>query len=99
MPNKRSKPIGDGPRFTPKAARARRAAVAWAAMVQRARENEARCIRCGCSDLSACPGGCGWLRVDRSAKVGICSNCSRGQSGPAAGRALRRHIREEKGHG
>lgn len=34
------------------------------------------CIGCGCDDNHACPGGCSWLRVDRDAGLGVCSNCS-----------------------
>lgn len=33
------------------------------------------CVGCGCDDLHACAGGCSWLRVDREAGVGVCSNC------------------------
>lgn len=37
--------------------------------------DEATCICCGCSDSSACAGGCWWLRVDYDEGFGICSNC------------------------
>src|SRR5690242_12826592 len=33
------------------------------------------CIGCGCDDECACNGGCGWLRVDRSAGTGVCTRC------------------------
>lgn len=33
------------------------------------------CIGCGCDDDRACPGGCAWLRVDRKAGLGVCSQC------------------------
>lgn len=29
------------------------------------------CIRCGCTDLNACPGGCGWARLDPN----VCTTC------------------------
>jgi hypothetical protein len=35
----------------------------------------ATCIGCGCNDLHACPSGCSWLRLDREAGVGVCSEC------------------------
>lgn len=38
-----------------------------------------RCIACGCDDLHACEGlfgdPCHWLRVDRDAGLGVCSEC------------------------
>ncbi|WP_205736064.1 hypothetical protein [Acidiferrobacter sp. SPIII_3] len=34
------------------------------------------CIECGCDDWHACPGGCSWLRVDRAAGLGVCSECA-----------------------
>ena len=36
---------------------------------------EASCVYCGCSDSRACASGCGWLAVDRLARVGVCTNC------------------------
>lgn len=33
------------------------------------------CIGCGCDDMYACDGGCSWLRVDRGAGLGVCSEC------------------------
>lgn len=39
-------------------------------------EQVATCIGCGCDDLHACTGGCGWLRVDRHGHRGICTNCA-----------------------
>lgn len=43
------------------------------------RGRESVCIRCGCSDLNACPGpfgeGCSWLVLDRKRGIGICSSC------------------------
>lgn len=35
----------------------------------------ANCIGCGCNDVHACDGGCSWLRVDRVAGLGVCSEC------------------------
>lgn len=40
----------------------------------------ATCIGCGCNDLQACwdeEAGqpCSWLRVDRKARLGVCSAC------------------------
>lgn len=42
--------------------------------------NIATCIGCGCDDLHACHddatgGPCSWLRVDRKARLGVCSAC------------------------
>jgi hypothetical protein len=37
--------------------------------------NTAVCIGCGCTDTNACDGGCSWLRVDRAAGLGVCSEC------------------------
>lgn len=38
-----------------------------------------RCIGCGCDDRHACQDEfgepCGWLRIDREAGVGVCSEC------------------------
>ncbi len=34
------------------------------------------CLRCGCDDLHAPPGGCAWARVDRELGVGVCSCCA-----------------------
>ena len=33
------------------------------------------CIGCGCDDFHACPGGCFWRRVDKDARLGVCSEC------------------------
>lgn len=33
------------------------------------------CIACGCDEQHACDGGCGWLRFDATALVGVCSQC------------------------
>ena len=35
----------------------------------------ATCIGCGCDDHHACPLGCSWLKVDRAAGIGVCSEC------------------------
>lgn len=35
----------------------------------------ATCIGCGCNDLHAYSGGCSWLRLDRDAGKGVCSEC------------------------
>jgi hypothetical protein len=37
----------------------------------------ATCISCGCDDLHACGAGCYWVRVDRGAGIGVCSECQR----------------------
>ncbi len=34
------------------------------------------CIGCACHDLKACACGCSWLRVDRDAARGVCSECA-----------------------
>jgi hypothetical protein len=36
----------------------------------------ATCTKCGCTDSKACEGGCWWVKVDREAGTGLCSNCS-----------------------
>ena len=33
------------------------------------------CIGCGCDDDYGCDGGCSWLRLDRFAGLGVCSQC------------------------
>jgi hypothetical protein len=48
-----------------------------------AREAEARCLGCGCTDSKACPGGCEWSLVDRFARIGVCSRCSVGKHAAA----------------
>ena len=35
----------------------------------------AKCIKCGCTDDRACPGGCSWVWVDRKKGKGLCSQC------------------------
>ncbi len=35
------------------------------------------CIGCGCNDNYACDGGCSWIRLDRKAGLGVCSECER----------------------
>ncbi len=40
----------------------------------------ATCVGCGCTDVSACVNEltgepCGWLRLDRSAGEGVCTEC------------------------
>lgn len=40
-------------------------------------EDVAKCRKCGCTDLHACPGGCSWVEVDRERGVGLCSNCAK----------------------
>lgn len=42
--------------------------------------NEATCIGCGCTDMHACSdeieeAPCHWRRVDRKARLGVCSSC------------------------
>lgn len=39
------------------------------------RAGESRCVRCGCTDSSACPAGCAWIVVDREIGLGLCSMC------------------------
>lgn len=34
---------------------------------------EVRCVRCGCSQMDACPGGCSWVSSDPA----LCSACVR----------------------
>lgn len=34
------------------------------------------CIGCGCTDDSACAGGCSWIAVDPSSGKGLCSRCA-----------------------
>lgn len=36
---------------------------------------EARCVACGCTDSRACVGGCWWIALDRSRRIGLCSCC------------------------
>ena len=33
------------------------------------------CMGCGCTDETACAGGCSWLRLDEDTGEGVCSNC------------------------
>jgi hypothetical protein len=35
--------------------------------------NDAVCLGCGCTDSTACPGGCYWLEVDYETGYGWCS--------------------------
>nr|EDZ38344.1 MAG: Hypothetical protein CGL2_08982005 [Leptospirillum sp. Group II '5-way CG'] len=37
--------------------------------------DDAYCIGCGCNDLNSCTGGCSWVRLDRNAHLGVCSEC------------------------
>jgi len=68
------------------------------------REEEARCIACGCTDLRACAGGCYWLDVNRDDGTGVCSKCPksltqwRNQQADDALAATARHN-EEQGAG
>lgn len=57
---------------------------------------DARCIRCRCTDSMACPDGCGWIVVDRRRRIGICSNCHRGQSIAQLQRAVRDFARKRR---
>ncbi|MGH7468718.1 MAG: ParB/RepB/Spo0J family partition protein [Longimicrobiales bacterium] len=34
------------------------------------------CVFCGCTDMNACEGGCGWLATDPDRKLGVCSACA-----------------------
>lgn len=40
--------------------------------------NEATCIGCGCGGpgLESCDGNCHWLRLDKAAALGVCSQCA-----------------------
>ena len=41
------------------------------------KKRTAMCIECGCDDLHACESGCcWWLRLDREAGLGVCSECA-----------------------
>ena len=33
------------------------------------------CIGCGCNDDYSCDRGCSWIRLDRNAGLGVCSEC------------------------
>ncbi len=33
------------------------------------------CAGCGCGDLSACRGGCEWIRLNPALGIGVCSRC------------------------
>lgn len=56
----------------------------------------AECIECGCDDLHACESGCCWLRLDRAAGLGVCSECEHRVSAWDAGdRTLRVDLRDE----
>lgn len=37
--------------------------------------NISTCVGCGCTDECACENGCWWLRVDRTQRLGVCSEC------------------------
>jgi hypothetical protein len=34
------------------------------------------CRGCGCTDMRACPGGCGWVLLDIDQPAGICNQCA-----------------------
>lgn len=36
---------------------------------------EPTCIRCGCTELNACRGGCAWTFLNQKTNEGICSAC------------------------
>lgn len=38
-------------------------------------DDQARCVKCGCTDEEGCPEGCTWLAVDRRIGEGVCSCC------------------------
>ena len=44
-------------------------------MLTETRLKVAFCIHCGCDDYHACAGGCSWIRLDREAGLGVCSEC------------------------
>lgn len=35
---------------------------------------ERKCIKCGCTDMIACPGGCYWVKTD---PLPLCSRCEK----------------------
>lgn len=39
------------------------------------------CIGCGCEDEEACEGGCSWIAISPSERVGLCSACGLGAIG------------------
>jgi hypothetical protein len=39
------------------------------------------CIGCSCTDTSPCDGGCSWIAVGPSERVGLCSACDLGAIG------------------
>jgi hypothetical protein len=41
-------------------------------VIQNDLEAETKCIRCGCSDSRACPGGCAWITKSPP----VCSRCA-----------------------
>lgn len=51
---------------------------------------EATCVRCGCSDMLACPDGCAWAVLDPDRGLGICTSCTHGQQTVTLELALRR---------
>ncbi|MCL4525557.1 MAG: hypothetical protein M1492_03485 [Gammaproteobacteria bacterium] len=44
-------------------------------MLTASRQEAAFCIECGCDDYHACAVGCSWVRLDREAGLGVCSEC------------------------
>lgn len=34
------------------------------------------CVRCGCTDSHACPGGCSWVVKHKHSNTGVCSACA-----------------------
>ncbi|MER6532983.1 hypothetical protein ABT215_04010 [Streptomyces sp900105755] len=54
-----------------------------AAVDGQAAEDVARCVRCGCTEDAACPGGCAW--VPNRQQVELCSACATPEELAAAG--------------
>lgn len=49
---------------------------------------EAKCVRCGCTDSRACPGGCSWAWVDYEKGEGLCMACVEGEVTAELGEVL-----------
>lgn len=58
-----------------KAIRDRRARYRRIAKRALAWPDEPVCIRCGCTEMHACEGGCSWIFLDEAKNRGLCSSC------------------------